>query len=80
MQDKDEENVETPEIGDLVQVWGDDYGICGIGIVLTKASTNYCKVYWFDTKEIDIEHLEHIQIWEGTFSKIDPKVLEYLDF
>tara|TARA_R100000808_G_C2086343_1_gene108348 strand:- start:55 stop:297 length:243 start_codon:yes stop_codon:yes gene_type:complete len=80
MQDKDEETLIEPNIGDLVQVWGDDYGICGIGIVLTKASTNYYKVYWFDTKEIDIEHVSQIELWGGTFAKVDPRVLEYLDF
>lgn len=79
MQDKDEEVVLEPKVGDLVQVWGDDYGICGIGIVLSRASTNYCKVYWFDTKDIEIEHLEQIEVWNGTFVKIDPKILKYLD-
>jgi hypothetical protein len=79
MQDKDEEIRLDPKVGDLVQVFGDDYGICGIGIVLTKASTNYYKVYWFDTKDIDIEHITQILVWDGTFAKIDPRVLEYLN-
>lgn len=79
MQDNDSE-VAKPIVGDLVQIRGDEYGICGTGIVLEYTDAGLCKVFWFDVMFAEWEQPEVIEVWDGTFATIDPKLLEYLDF
>ena len=78
MQDNDSE-VAKPIVGDLVQIRGDEYGICGTGIVLEYTDAGLCKVFWFDIMAPELERSGAIEVWDGTFATIDPKVLEYLD-
>jgi len=78
VQDSDSESVE-PIIGDLVQVRGDEYGICGTGIVLELNEAGLWRVFWFDMMIAEWEQPEVIEVWDGTFAKIDPYLLRYLD-
>ena len=77
MQSNDSE-VAKPIVGDLVQVAGDEYGVCGVGIVLEHTDAGLYKVYWFDVFAPEWEQSVVIEVWDGTFAIIEPKLLEYL--
>ena len=37
------------------------------------------RVFWFDMMIAEWEQPEVIEVWDGTFAKIDPYLLKYLD-
>jgi hypothetical protein len=58
------------KIGDLVRIWGDEWGVCGIGIILEQFDDYHYDVYWFDICISEVEYNRHLEVWDGTFKKL----------